>query len=142
MCDPTPTPKEGGLLRRPEWGRAGCASVLMKSYTHFLAHFLLLLLKCLLKPEFHRNLWKCVPGISGRQLAKLSLLHGQFRKDVILCPGLRDTRERKPVSEGSSGRGKEGKPKGGGLAEGLTSAFCQIQLPEPALGRLINRLFI
>lgn len=66
---------------------------------------------------------------SGRQRAKLSLLHGQFRKNVILRPGLRDTGERKPVSGESRERAKEGRPKGGGLAEGLTSTSCQNPLP-------------
>lgn len=61
---------------------------------------------------------------------------------MILCPGLRDTGGGNPVSGESSGRVKEGRLRGGGVAERPTSASCQIQLPEPALGKLINRLFI
>lgn len=44
-------------LKTEKGEKAGCASLLTQSYSRFLAHFLLL--ECLLKPEFHRNLWKC-----------------------------------------------------------------------------------
>lgn len=43
------------------------------------------------------------PDNSGRQHAKQSLLHGKFRKNVILCPGLRDTGERNQCQENTVG---------------------------------------